>query len=155
MRSPRPADDWALPSLDLKYEAGTAGRLVSSSSFFYRHTSDIEDSTYGTEQFYTTYFGLPQGTPPQQPYLWDGEHYHNQATEELRFSFDPIDNWSGTFGAYYSHTHTRFTIPPTYASGLVTDGLWPTDLIWQQNQSGAREGLVAVRRGLLQIPRQI
>jgi outer membrane receptor protein involved in Fe transport len=132
---PEASDDWTLPSLDLKY-AGTGWSIVSSSSFFYRHTSDIEDSTYGTEQFYTTYFGLPQGTPPQQPYLWDGEHYHNQATEELRFSFDPIDNWSGTFGAYYSHTHTRFTIPPTYASGLVTDGLWPTDLIWQQTNPG-------------------
>ncbi|MGA3157769.1 MAG: TonB-dependent receptor [Steroidobacteraceae bacterium] len=135
---PEASDDWALPSLDLKY-AGTGWSIVSSSSFFYRHTSDIEDSTYGTDQVFNYYYGVPQGTIPPQPYLWDGEHYHNQATEELRFSFDPIDNWSGTFGGYYSHTHTRFTIPPTYANGLAAEDLWPTNLIWQQTNPGLQK----------------
>src|SRR5579863_5019515 len=39
---PRASDVWALPSLDLKY-AGQGWSFVSSSSFFYRHTQDVED----------------------------------------------------------------------------------------------------------------
>jgi len=139
---PEASDDWALPSLDLKYEA-EGWSLVSSSSFFYRHTSDIEDSTYGTEQIFNSYYGVT--TLPAQPYLWDGEHYHDQFTEEVRYSFDPFQHhdFSGTVGAFYSKTHTLFEIPPTYANGLVAAtvgntvvGPWPNDEIWQQNNPG-------------------
>ena len=55
----------------------------------------------------------------EQPFLWDGEHYHNQLTEELRLSFDPDHNLSGTVGVFCSKTRTLFGIPDTYANGLV------------------------------------
>ncbi len=131
---PRATDNWSLPSLDLRY-TGAGWSLVSSSSYFYRHTEDIEDSTYGTQQVLVGYYGVPN--LPAQPYLWDGERFHDQLTEELRLSFDPIHDVSGTVGAFYSRTHSKFEIPPTYASGLVAAtadntvvGPWPNDLLW-------------------------
>jgi iron complex outermembrane recepter protein len=140
---PHASDVWALPSLDLKY-TGQGWSFVSSSSFFYRHTQDVEDSTYGTQQIFASYYqvtGLPS-----QPYLWDGEHFHDQITEEMRVSFDPVHNLSGTVGAFYSQTHTKFTIPPTYANGLVAAtvnntvvGPWPDDEIWTQNNPAVQK----------------
>jgi len=62
--------------------------FVSSSSFFYRHTRDVEDSTYGTQQILNGYYGV--SSLPAQPFLWDGERFHDQLTEEMRVSFDPI-----------------------------------------------------------------
>src|ERR1700730_763699 len=90
---PRASDVWALPTLVLKY-AGQGWSFVSSTSFFYRHTQDIEDSTYGTQQVLTNYYHV--SGLPNQPYLWDGEHYHDQITEEMRVAFDPRHNLSGT-----------------------------------------------------------
>ena len=133
---PTAKDVWALPSLDLKY-AGQGWSFVSSTSYFYRHTADIEDSTYGTQQVLANYYQV--SGLPAQPYLWDGEHFHNQFTEEMRIAFDPVHNLSGTIGAFYSQTNTKFTIPPTYANGLVAAsaantvvGPWPNDEIWTQ-----------------------
>ena len=133
---PHASDVWALPSLDLKY-TGQGWSFVSSTSFFYRHTQDVEDSTYGTQQVLANYYQV--SGLPNQPYLWDGEHFHDQLTEEMRLSFDPWHNLSGTVGAFYSQTHTKFYIPPTYASGLVAAtvdntvvGPWPNDEIWTQ-----------------------
>jgi iron complex outermembrane recepter protein len=136
---PHASDVWALPSLDLKY-TGQGWSFVSSTSFFYRHTQDVEDSTYGTEQVLTGAYYNVSGLP-SQPYLWDGEHFHDQITEEMRVSFDPWHNLSGTIGAFYSQTHTKFYIPPTFANGLTqatvpTDAgpvqAWPNDEIWTQ-----------------------
>jgi iron complex outermembrane receptor protein len=133
---PRASDVWALPSLDLKY-AGQGWSFVSSSSFFYRHTEDVEDSTYGTQQVLVNYYQV--SGLPNQPYIWYGEHFHDQLTEELRLSVDPWHNLSGTVGAFYSQTHTKFYIPPTYATGLMAAtvdnsvvGPWPNDEIWTQ-----------------------
>jgi iron complex outermembrane recepter protein len=140
---PRASDVWALPSLDLKY-AGQGWSFVSSTSFFYRHTQDIEDSTYGTQQVLTNYYQV--SGLPNQPYLWDGEHYHDQITEEMRVAFDPVHNLSGTVGAFYSQTHTKFYIPPTFAIGLpaatvgnTVVGPWPNDEIWTQTNPGVQK----------------
>jgi outer membrane receptor protein involved in Fe transport len=142
---PDAIDRWALPSLDLKY-SGNGFSVVSSTSYFYRHTHDKEDSTYGTEQILNSYYGVT--TLPSQPYLWDGERYHNQLTEEARLSFDPIYNFSGTVGVFYSNTRSLFVIPPTYANGLVAATAsgnnvvgvpWPNDEIWQQNNPGTQD----------------
>jgi outer membrane receptor protein involved in Fe transport len=131
---PRASDVWALPSLDLKY-TGQGWSLVSSSSFFYRHTRDIEDSTYGTQQILNGYYGVTN--LPAQPFLWDGERFHDQVTEEMRVSFDPVHDLSGTAGLFYARTHSKQYIPPTYAQGLVAAtvnnavvGPWPNDLLW-------------------------
>src|SRR5271154_3707414 len=135
---PHASDVWALPSLDLKY-TGQGWSFVSSTSYFYRHTQDVEDSTYGTQQVLTNYYEV--SGLPNQPYLWDGEHFHDQITEEMRVSFDPWHNLSGTIGAFYSQTHTKFYIPPTFANGLTAATVptdtgpvqaWPNDEIWTQ-----------------------
>ena len=130
--------------------------MVWANAYFYRHTQDIEDSSYGTQQILTGPTYQVTGVPAQ-PYLWIGDRFHDQVTSEARFSFDPIHNWSGTFGLYYSNTHSRFTIPPTYANGLSAPGTtscsfgspqfpctvlspaWPTNEIWQQTNPGTEE----------------
>jgi iron complex outermembrane recepter protein len=140
---PHASDVWTLPSLDLNYK-GEGWSFVSSSSFFYRHTQDVEDSTYGTQQVLVNYYQVT--TLPPQPYLWDGEHFHDQITEEMRVTFDPWHNLSGTIGAFWSQTHTKFYIPPTFANGLVAAtatntvvGPWPNDEIWTQTNPAVQK----------------
>lgn len=127
-------DSWALPSLALKYRI-PGWIFESSTSYFHRHTQDVEDSTYGTQQINQLYYGICCLAP--QPYLWKGEHYTNQTTEELRASFDPVHHLSGTFGLFYSVTNNLFAIPPLLADGLVAAtannavvGPWPNDVLW-------------------------
>jgi len=134
---PDARDRWALPSLDLKYK-GNGFSVVSSTSYLYRHTHDLEDSTYGTEQVIYNPNIYDYQTFPNQPVTWDGERYHNQRTEELRLSFDPIYNLSGTVGAFYSYTDALFYIPDTMAYGIPT-GPWPTDLLWTQNNPSTQK----------------
>ncbi|HVC02567.1 MAG TPA: TonB-dependent receptor [Steroidobacteraceae bacterium] len=140
---PEAKDDWALPSLDIHYR-GSGWSFVSSTSYFHRQTRDLEDSTYGTQQILSSYYQV--SGLPAQPFLWDGEHYHNQITEEMRASFDPVHGVSGIVGVFYSHTNTRFSIPPTLATGLVAAtanntvvGPWPNDVMWQQNNPATEE----------------
>jgi iron complex outermembrane recepter protein len=146
-------DNWNLPSLDLNYH-GDGWSLVSSTSYFYRHTFDLEDSTYGTQQILSGPFYQVPFQPaaknglPAQPFLWDGEHFHGQVAEEIRYSWDPWHNLSGTVGAFYANTITRFSIPRTLANGLVAAtannvpvGPWPNDVIWTQNNPASQEDL--------------
>jgi outer membrane receptor protein involved in Fe transport len=144
---PDAMDRWALPSLELNYK-GNGYSVVSSSSYFYRHTHDLEDSTYGTEQAFLNAYGVTNLA--NQPLMWDGERYHNQLTEELRLSFDPVHNLSGTAGAFYSYTRSLFFIPNTYAEGMPAASIgsgacalitcpWPNDLIWTQNNPGTEK----------------
>jgi outer membrane receptor protein involved in Fe transport len=138
---PDAMDRWALPSLELDYR-GNGFSVVSSSSYFYRHNHDLEDSSYGTQAILAgPYYEVKN--LPNQPFLWDGEHYHNQLTEEMRLSFDPIYNISGTVGFFWSKTRTLFSIPNTYANGLVAatvgndvGGAAANDLIWTQQNPG-------------------
>jgi len=141
---PDAMDRWALPSLELNYR-GNGFSVVSSSSYFYRHNHDLEDSSYGTQAILAgPYYGVTN--LPNQPFFWDGEHHHNQLTEELRLSFDPIYNLSGTVGAFWSKTRTLFSIPDTYANGLVAatvgntvGGAATNDLIWTQANPGTEQ----------------
>jgi iron complex outermembrane recepter protein len=134
---PDALDRWALPSVDVNYK-GSGFNVVSSTSYFYRHTHDLEDSSYGTQQFFYHYdYGA--NALANQPYTWDGEHYHNQITEEARISFDPVHNLSGTAGVFLSHTNARFYIPNTYAQGLTAATGWPNDLIWTQNNPDTQD----------------
>ena len=134
---PDAIDRWALPSLDVNYK-GSGFNVVSSTSYFYRHTHDLEDSSYGTEQFFY-YYNYGANALANQPFTWDGEHYHNQITEEARISFDPVHNLSGTAGVFLSHSNVRFFIPNTYAQGLSAATGWPNDLIWTQNNPATQD----------------
>lgn len=131
---PHALDRWSLPSLDITYRAGN-WHFVSSTSFFHRASSDIEDSTYGTQQVLSGYYGVTG--LPAQPYLWRGDMNHNQLTEELRSSFDAVHGLSGTFGVFYANGRSTQSIPPTYSTGLVAAtasnlvvGPWPNELLW-------------------------
>ena len=140
---PKASDRWATPSLELKYR-GNGWDVVSATSYFHRHTRDIEDSTYGTQQIFSSYYQV--SGLPAQPFLWNGEHYFNQFNSETRFSFDPIHGVSGTFGVFVSNSRALFWIPPTNAQGLVAAtannavvGPWPNDLIWTQRNPGSEK----------------
>jgi iron complex outermembrane recepter protein len=140
---PRVSEHWALPSLDLDYN-GAGWNVVSSTSYFWRHVQDTEDSTYGTQQVLTGYYGVKD--LPAQPYLWVGNHGEEQISTETRLSFDPIYNISGTVGVFYSNIHTKFDIPSVGAVGLpaatltnTVVGPWPNDLLWQQDDPGTEE----------------
>jgi iron complex outermembrane receptor protein len=131
---PHANDSWSLPSLELRYHQGL-WQVSSSTAYFYRDTQDVEDSTYGTQQIMQGFYGVC--CLAAQPYLWKGEHYTNQVTEELRASFSPVDNFSGTFGVFYSTARSLFSIPPISATGLVAAtadntvvGPWPNDTLW-------------------------
>ena len=130
---PTATDNWTLPSLDLTYR-GSGFTITSSTSYFHRHTEDLEDSTYGTQQIFASYYQV--SGLPAQPYLWQGDHTHNEISTETRLSFDPVHNLSGTVGFYFSNTNTLFYIPPTYAQGLTAVTTWPTDEIWTQSNPG-------------------
>ena len=144
---PHASDRWTMPTLDFKY-SGSGWSAVWANSFFFRHTTDLEDSSYGTYQVLTNSpcppnFYCASGLPAQ-PFLWDGEHHHSQFASEARFSFDPIYNLSGTFGLYFANTHSRFNIPPTYAQGLTSATVggaqaYPNDEIWTQNNPGTQK----------------
>src|SRR5271154_6322675 len=110
---PDALDRWALPSLDVSYK-GNGFNVVSSTSYFYRHTHDLEDSSYGTQQFFY-YYNYGANAVPNQPFTWDGEHYHNQITEEARISFDPVHNPAtqddrSIFGELYYKLFDRFNL---------------------------------------------
>lgn len=151
---PHASDSWTMPTLDFKY-SGSGWTAVWANSYFYRHTDDVEDSSYGTQQVLTGGYYAVTGLAPQ-PYLWQGFHNLDQVASEARISFDPIHNFSGTFGLYYANTHSRFTIPPTYAQGLngpgttscseaistpcvVTSPAWGNQEIWQQSNPGTQQ----------------
>jgi iron complex outermembrane receptor protein len=157
---PYATDTWTLPSLDIKY-SGSGWSFVWANSYFYRHTFDVEDSSYGTQQILTSPTYQLTGVAPQ-PYLWIGDRHHDQFSSEARFAFDPIDNWSGTFGVFYSNTHTRFTIPETDSDGINSPGTascefgtvpppctpasptfmspaWTSPEIWTQTNPGTEE----------------
>ncbi len=140
---PRASDEWTLSALELTYR-GAGWTLVSSTSFFDRNSQDREDSTYGTQQVLASVYQAA-GVPPQ-PFIWIGRHTDRQLTSETRLSFEPLHRLSGTVGFFYSNARASFTIPPTYANGLVaatvTDALTgpaPSDLLWTQSNPGRQE----------------
>lgn len=152
---PYATDVWTLPSLDIKYSA-SGWSFVWANSYFYRHTYDVEDSSYGTQQILTGPVYLLTGVAPQ-PYLWIGDRHHDQYSSEARVSWDPVNNLSGTVGVFYSNTHTRFTIPETDSIGIDQPGTtscefgspafpctvmspaWTNREIWTQTNPGTEE----------------
>jgi outer membrane receptor protein involved in Fe transport len=82
----------------------------------------------------------------------------------MRVSFDPAHDFSGTIGAFYSQTHTKFWIPPTYrhrpdgGHRALARGSHPSlanrsDL--DADEPRNPKGHVAIRRALLQVPRPV
>ncbi len=140
---PRALDRWYLPSLELRYH-GDHYTLVSVTSYFDRHSRDIEDSTYGTQQVMRSVYGVT--SLPPQPFLWDQEHRQHQFSQELRLEFTDFHGIKGTLGAFYSRAEVSLGVPPEYAQGLVAAtvdntvvGPWPNDLLWTDYNPGTDE----------------
>ena len=118
-------DNWWLPSVQLDWR-GEGWSLTSSTSWFFRHAHDYEDSTEGTTQI-NQLFGLAL---PAQPFAWTADRPLRQISHETRVSWDPVWGLSGTAGVFYSLGHQGFDIPPIYGAGLTQSGAWPNNLLW-------------------------
>ena len=113
------SDSWTMPTLDLKY-SGTGWSLVWANSFFYRHTQDVEDSSYGTQQVLATPFLLLlHGTAGCSRTCGTASIITIRCRARRACLSTPFTTSAAQFGLYYANTHTRFTIPPTYANGLT------------------------------------
>jgi iron complex outermembrane receptor protein len=121
-------DTWWLPSAQLDWR-GDGWSLVSSTSWFFRHAHDYEDSTEGTTQI-DQLFGL---SLPAQPFAWTADRPLRQVSHETRLSWEPVWGLSGTVGVFYSLAHQGFDIPPIYGAGLAQSGAWPNNLLWQSS----------------------
>jgi iron complex outermembrane receptor protein len=120
-------DEWTLSSLDIKY-AQPFGTFVLSSSYFKRHTVDLQDETLAVAQL----FGI--APLPASVQL---ESHPRYQIEELRFS----STFSGPFqlvgGLYYQHLNTSGVVyPPNYVPGLnaASGGASGTDLLFADNE---------------------
>ena len=125
-----------------------------ANSYFYRHTRDIEDSSYGTQQILTGPVYLVTGLPAQ-PYLWDGQHYHDQVASETApvFRPHPQHQWHG--GSLLREHPLAIHDPADlrerpgrpgdhllsfWEAGVSLHGpAWPNNEIWQQTNPGTEE----------------
>lgn len=128
-------DRWYLPSLEFHLDAG-GWNFTSSTSYFRRHLYNVEDSTEGTLQALQSFYGVS----PASGVGASGVPWVNETTDE-RFNQEIRASWSGSgplkasLGARYAREHGLGTFPPLRSSSLVTEGLWPTDLLWGSTQS--------------------
>ncbi|HEX7642139.1 MAG TPA: TonB-dependent receptor [Burkholderiaceae bacterium] len=134
---PTVSDAWTLPSLGLDYQ-GEGWRLHSSLGYFDRHSQDTEDSTEGTAQAITAATGT---TLAPQPYAWTAFHDNRQLTHETRIALDPVAGFDATAGFYYSLNRSHWNIPAINGQGVSAAGLWPSDLLWVQNDAGTQRDM--------------
>jgi iron complex outermembrane receptor protein len=123
---PISTDRWMLPSVSFDYRGG-AWTLTSSTSYFDRYTHDKEDSTEGTDQALSAFYGV---NLPAQPYVWVGDRPDIEISNETRIAFDARGGVSGTAGVFYQHKSTNYIIDSIYAQGLEATGAWPNNLLW-------------------------
>ncbi len=122
-------DGWYLPSVELHFDVGD-WKLTSSTSYFWRRSYDLEDSTEGSIQA----FGLYGYSPPSS-LLGAGVPWYLLLTDE-RFNQEWRASWSGSsplkasLGARYAHERLDSYLPPISNQGLVSDGIWPTSLLF-------------------------
>ncbi len=125
------SDKWYLPSVELKYTIG-GWDLVSSTSYFHRSLFNVEDGTEGTSEAMVA-LGVPTS-------VWSGgvawPEFQNNSNvyQELRAAWAGNDFVHTIFGAYYSNEiqHWENGSPSFEFPKLVTDGLYPTSLYWDQ-----------------------
>lgn len=134
---PAVSDAWTLPALALDYR-GEGWHVHSSLGYFDRHSRDLEDSTEGTDQAITAETGAVLAP---QPYAWSAFHDNRQLTHETRFTLEPVDGIDATAGFYYSLNRSHWNIPGIDGQGVAAAGLWPTDLLWVQNDAGTQRDI--------------
>jgi len=130
-------DAWTLPALAMDYR-GDGWRVHSSLGYFDRHSRDLEDSTEGTDQAISAETSAMLAA---QPYAWTAYHNNRQLTHETRFTLEPVDGIDATAGLYYSFNRSHWNIPGINGQGAAAAGLWPTDLLWVQNDAGTQRDI--------------
>ena len=125
-------DRFMLAALEAKYN-GDGYSLTSSTSYFYNNSVEVENGTEGADEFIGQNFGVTLD-PANALIAPQGLLNHN-FTEEARLSVDPVHDFSGVFGVYYSHQDTGYDLEPQNLVGLAENGLWPTDLLIQGQET--------------------
>lgn len=114
-------DRWGLGAFVLKYN-GEGFSITSSSSFFKRHITEVEDDTEGTNTYFENVENVDLGRPTFYYLTHDKEERY---TQETRLSFDEgtiIPKLSGIVGAFYQRQISKNDAPPIVVPELEAAG---------------------------------
>ncbi|MBU0556363.1 MAG: TonB-dependent receptor [Alphaproteobacteria bacterium] len=117
-------DDWGLGALVLRYE-GTGFNVVSSTSYFEREITQLDDNTEGTNFFFQTVFETDFSNVPFFVVINSQE---SAVTHETRLSFDQgtlIPGLSGIVGVFHKDTRNRTANPGVEVPELADAGFLP------------------------------
>lgn len=126
-------DRWYLPSLELKY-SGQSWQVVSSTSFFHRYLSQVEDGTEGSVGVLT----FPPYSAPASVFAggvaWPQLQQNNNFYQELRAAWSGNSFMRAIFGGFYSdeRQHWANGAPDFDFPGLVETGTYTSPLLWDQ-----------------------
>ena len=118
-------DKWLLGTIDVKY-AAAVGTFSSSSSYFRRRTSDVEDTT----DFVAAAFGLGVNSIPTAAEI---DNHTNSYTQEFRFASSFHGPFNLVAGLYYNRNETDRIYPSIIVPGLNArlGGALGTDLLYK------------------------
>ncbi len=129
-------DRWYLPSLQLEYK-GSGFQIHSSTSYFDRRETQIENGSEGTRDVFVADYGAgvegDGAMPPNQPFAWSQVVSYRRTTHETRISFDKSSfGLSGVAGVYLSRSFSDTQLdsgdyPWIGALGLNTGGAYCPD----------------------------
>jgi len=117
-------DGWALGSFVLNYSADHLS-IISSTSYFSRHVTELEDDTEGSDQYLVSVYGTDFGHPAIYQHI---ESKERRFTHEDRISFDEgslLPHLSGIAGVFYQHTYYHSWVPKIHIKALADGGLSP------------------------------
>lgn len=124
-------DRWGLASLVLNYK-GDGFSIISSTSYFQRKTSELEDLTEGNNAFIENELGIDAGHPALPTISISTDR---RFTSENRLSFDDgvlLPGLSGIVGVFHQHRVNNFRQPPIVVPELGAAGFDPSYVVSQQ-----------------------
>jgi outer membrane receptor protein involved in Fe transport len=129
-------DKWYLPSVQINYHLPNWD-LTSSTSYFHRSLYNLEDGTEGT----IAATGGPPYNAPASVWAagvpWPQFQTNSNVYQELRAAWAGNDWVHAILGGYYSNQSQYWQNggPNFNFPGLVTTGVYPTPLFWDQTIS--------------------
>lgn len=120
-------DRWYLPSVTINYR-GNGFTLTSSTSYFNRQVTNIDDATNGLSWAFDYIYGggFPSLYQPGEGLVSYGDNIEEITTNETRISFDPKHGVSGTVGIFVSQDQkpesidVEANVPGVAAGGFTT-----------------------------------